>query len=288
MNIAFIGLGTMGYPMAGHLQKAGHKVCVYNRTSEKALQWQEEYGGDSADTAKAACIKAELVLICVGNDNDLREICYSDDGVLAGLGSGAVLVDHTTTSADVAEEISIACAKQNNAFLDAPVSGGQVGAQNGLLTIMLGGDADVFQKIQSVLDVYAKQMVLMGDVGAGQTCKMVNQLCIAGILQGMSEGLTLAAKSGLDLNQVCDVLKHGAAQSWQLEQRTHTIAKDEFDFGFAIDWMRKDLGICLDRADSLSLDLPMAKYVNEAYGKLQESGRGRQDTSVLIKAIDAG
>jgi len=285
MNIAFIGLGTMGYPMAGHLQKAGHSVCVFNRTSEKALQWKKEYGGDTVQTAKEACLEADLVLICVGNDNDLREICYSDDGVLAGLKPGAILVDHTTTSADVAQEISLVCSKQNNKFLDAPVSGGQVGAQNGLLTIMVGGDKNSFEAIQVVLDVYTKQMILMGEVGAGQTCKMVNQLCIAGILQGMSEGLSLAAKSGLDLNQVCDVLKHGAAQSWQLEQRTHTMAKGEFDFGFAIDWMRKDLGICLDRADSLSLSLPMAKHVDEAYAKLQGQGRGRQDTSVLIKAI---
>jgi len=286
MKIAFIGLGTMGYPMAGHLQKAGHEVCVYNRSFKKALQWKTEYHGETAETAKSACLDAELVLICVGNDNDLREICYANDGVLAGLKSGAILVDHTTTSANVAVEISLACSKQNNPFLDAPVSGGQVGAQNGLLTIMLGGDEESFAAIQTVIDVYAKQMVLMGDVGSGQTCKMVNQLCIAGILQGLSEGLSLAAKSGLDLNQVCDVLKHGAAQSWQLEQRTHTIAKDEFDFGFAIDWMRKDLGICLDRADSLCLNLPMAKHVDEAYEKLQKLGRGRQDTSVLIKAIE--
>ena len=285
MKVAFIGLGTMGYPMAGHLKKAGHDLCVYNRNSEKALKWQEEYAGSKADTAKLACEGAELVLVCVGNDNDLREICYGDKGILAGLKPGAVLVDHTTTSADVAEEISEACLKQNNQFLDAPVSGGEVGAQNGLLTIMLGGDESTFDQVRAVLDIYAKQMVLMGGVGSGQTCKMVNQLCIAGILQGMSEGLTLAAKSGLDLDQVCNVLKHGAAQSWQLEQRTQTIAKDEFDFGFAIDWMRKDLGICLDRADQFSLDLPMAKHVDQAYEKLQKQGRGRQDTSVLIKAL---
>ena len=285
MKIAFIGLGTMGYSMAGHIQKGGHEVCVFNRTTTKAIRWVSEYQGSYASSAKEACLNAEVVLICVGNDNDLREICYAEDGILVGLGKGTILVDHTTTSAEVAKEVAKKCIQQNNAFIDAPVSGGEIGAQNGQLTIMAGGDETAFNNIQSVLNLYAKQVTLLGDVGAGQTCKMVNQLCIAGILQGLSEGLTLAQKSGLDLIQVRDVLKHGAAQSWQLEQRTHTMAADEFDFGFAIDWMRKDLGICLQRAEELSIELPMAKHVNKAYEKLQQQGLSRCDTSVLIKAI---
>lgn len=285
MKIAFIGLGTMGYPMAGHLQKAGHNVCVFNRTRLKAKAWQNEYQGKMAETAKQACQDAEIVLICVGNDHDLHEICFTEDGILAGLKSGVVLVDHTTTSVEVAKEVAEACSKQNNTFIDAPVSGGEIGAQNGQLTIMAGGNEDDFVRVKPVLDIYAKQLSLMGAVGAGQSCKMVNQLCIAGILQGLSEGLTLAKKSGLDLEQVRDVLKHGAAQSWQLEQRTHTMAVGEFDFGFAIDWMRKDLAICFQTAEELKIDLPMAKHVDQAYEKLQQQGFNRCDTSILIKAL---
>lgn len=284
MKVSFIGLGTMGYPMAGHLQKNGFDVTVFNRNENKATLWQETYGGHYAASAKLACENADIVMVCVGNDNDLREICYGDNGILAGLKPGTILVDHTTTSADVAQEISLVCEKQQCTFIDAPVSGGEIGAINGQLTIMVGGKERTFKQAEPVLTVYAKQLTLLGDVGSGQVCKMVNQLCIAGILQGLSEGLTLAQKSGLDLVQVRDVLKHGAAQSWQLEQRTETIAKNEFDFGFAIDWMRKDLGICLDKAESLSLDLLMAKMVDSAYEKLQAQGHNRCDTSVLIKA----
>jgi len=284
MKISFIGLGTMGYPMAGHLQKSGLEVTVYNRTETKAIQWQEEYAGKLADTPKIACEDSDIVMICVGNDNDLREICYGEVGVLAGLKTGAILIDHTTTSAEVAKEINGACQKQGCSFLDAPVSGGEIGAQNGQLTIMVGGEVSVFEKAKTVLDIYAKQVSHLGDVGAGQTCKMVNQLCIAGVLQGLSEGLTLAQKSGLDLVQVRDTLKHGAAQSWQLEQRTHTIAENQFDFGFAIDWMRKDLGICMQTAEKLGMNLPLAEMVDDAYAKLQEQGLNRCDTSVLIKA----
>jgi 3-hydroxyisobutyrate dehydrogenase len=285
MKVAFIGLGTMGYSMAGHLQNNGLEVMVYNRTPEKALAWKNEYKGSSALTPKEAVKGAQLVMCCVGNDNDLRDVCLSENGILAGLEPGAILIDHTTTSAEVAKEISFACSNQQNSFLDAPVSGGEVGAQNGELTIMVGGEKDKYQQIESTLNIYAKQVTRLGNVGAGQTCKMVNQLCIAGILQGLSEGLTLAKESGLDLETVRDVLKHGAAQSWQLEQRTHTIAKDQFDFGFAIDWMRKDLSICLEQAEKLKLNFPVAKMVDASYDRLQQQGFNRCDTSVLIKDI---
>jgi len=285
MKVAFIGLGVMGYAMAGHLQRNGLQVTVFNRTEAKALAWQKTYGGAIAESPKAAAKDAELVMCCVGNDNDLREVCYGDNGILAGLAPKAILIDHTTTSAEVAKEIAQACSKQGNNFFDAPVSGGEIGAQNGALTIMVGGDATQFNHINNTLNIYAKQVTHLGDVGAGQTCKMVNQLCIAGILQGLSEGLTLAEKSGLDLVTVRDVLKHGAAQSWQLEQRTHTMAKDQFDFGFAIDWMRKDLAICLEQAKQLGITLPAAEMVDESYKHLQEQGYNRCDTSVLIKAM---
>jgi len=285
MKVAFIGLGTMGYSMAGHLQKKGLSVTVFNRTEAKALAWKKDFKGSIALTPKQAVKDAELIMCCVGNDNDLRDVCYGSNGILAGLQSGAMLIDHTTTSAEVAKEISQACLKQQNTFFDAPVSGGEIGAQNGTLTIMVGGDENKFTLIEDTLNIYAKQVTRLGDVGAGQTCKMVNQLCIAGILQGLSEGLTLAKKSGLDLVSVRDVLKHGAAQSWQLEQRTHTMAEDQFDFGFAIDWMRKDLAICLEQAEQLEINLPLAKLVDASYQRLQAQGFNRCDTSVLIKAV---
>lgn len=286
MKVAFIGLGTMGYSMAGHLQKSGLHITVFNRTEAKALAWKNEYNGSTAPTPKEAVKEAELVMCCVGNDNDLKEVCFGENGILAGLKEDAILIDHTTTSAEVAKEISQACLKQNNTFFDAPVSGGEIGAQNGALTIMVGGDEEKFKDIENTINIYAKQVTRLGDVGAGQTCKMVNQLCIAGILQGLSEGLTLAKKSGLDLVTVRDVLKHGAAQSWQLEQRTHTMAEDQFDFGFAIDWMRKDLNICLEQAEQLGINLPVAKMVDASYQRLQERGFNRCDTSVLIKDIE--
>lgn len=285
MKVAFIGLGTMGYSMAGHLQKNGLQVTVYNRTSHKAELWVNEFKGSMAKTPKDAVKGAELVMCCVGNDNDLREVCLSENGILAGLEKHAILVDHTTTSAEVAKDISHACINQGNTFFDAPVSGGEIGAQNGSLTIMVGGNKTKYDMIKNVIQVYAKQVTYLGDVGAGQTCKMVNQLCIAGILQGLSEGLTLAKQSGLDLLTVRDVLKHGAAQSWQLEQRTHTMAEDNFDFGFAIDWMRKDLAICLEEANNLNINLPLAKMVDASYERLQDQGYNRSDTSVLIKSI---
>ncbi|MEM7359523.1 MAG: NAD(P)-dependent oxidoreductase [Pseudomonadota bacterium] len=285
MKLAFIGLGTMGYPMAGHLQRTGAEVAVFNRTSETAARWSSEYGGQAYDSAREAASAADIVMMCVGNDDDLRAICTGADGVLAGLKSGALLVDHTTTSSEVAVEIAALCQQQQCSFLDAPVSGGQIGAENGMLTIMVGGGAADFARAEPVLQAYAKQISHLGNVGAGQSCKMVNQLCIAGILQGLSEGLRLAQESGLDAVQVRDVLKHGAAQSWQMEERTHTMAADEFEFGFAIDWMRKDLDICLQRAEELGLELPLASMANKAYKDLQARGYGRSDTSVLIKSI---
>jgi 3-hydroxyisobutyrate dehydrogenase len=285
MNVAFIGLGTMGFSMAGHLQTSGLNVTVYNRTTAKSKAWAKQYHGAFAETPKEAVANADIVMCCVGNDDDLRSVCFGDTGILAGLKPTAILVDHTTTSADVAKEVATACSNQGNKFFDAPVSGGEVGAQTGALTIMVGGDELTYPLIEETLNIYAKQVTRLGDVGAGQTCKMVNQLCIAGILQGLSEGLTLAEKSGLDLVTVRDVLKHGAAQSWQLEQRAHTMAKNEFNFGFAIDWMRKDLGICLDQAKQLNIELPVAKMVDSSYERLQQQGYNRCDTSVLIKDV---
>lgn len=285
MKVSFIGLGTMGYPMAGHLQQQGLITTVYNRSLEKAKLWRNEFGGRYQCTPKLACQDADIVLVCVGNDDDLRQVCYGEEGILAGLKTGAILVDHTTTSVEVAQEISAACKQQGNCFLDAPVSGGEIGAQSGQLTIMVGGELVVFNQVTNVLNQYAKKIDLLGPVGAGQTCKMINQLCIAGILQGLSEGLTLAKKSNLDLGKVRDVLKHGAAQSWQLEQRTETIADDNFDHGFAVDWMRKDLGICLEQGKKLGIDFPLAHMVDGYYEKLQVEGYSRCDTSVLIKAL---
>jgi len=287
MKVSFIGLGTMGYPMAGHLQTNGLATTVFNRSVEKAQRWASEYDGEFKATPKEACQDADIVMICVGNDNDLREVCYGENGIIAGLKKGTIVIDHTTTSVEVAVEIAAACQIKGNEFLDAPVSGGEIGAQNGQLTIMIGGKNSVLTQVKGVLNLYAKKIELLGPVGSGQTCKMINQLCIAGILQGLSEGLTLAKKSNLDLIQVRDVLKHGAAQSWQLEQRTSTIAEDYFDLGFAIDWMRKDLGICLEQGKKLGINLPLAQMVDEAYEKLQHQGYNRCDTSVLIKSLES-
>ncbi|STO98258.1 NAD(P)-dependent oxidoreductase [Grimontia hollisae] len=283
-KVSFIGLGVMGYPMAGHLQKTGFATTVYNRTTAKAEAWAKEYGGEFASTPREAAKGADIVFVCVGNDNDVRSVIYGEDGVLASLQSGSVLVDHTTTSADLAVELAKACQDKGVSFIDAPVSGGQAGAENGTLTVMCGGDKAVFERVKPVIDAYAKQAVLMGENGQGQRCKMVNQICIAGILQGLSEALVLAQASGLDIAQMVDVLKHGAAGSWQMENRAVTMSQDKFDFGFAIDWMRKDLGICLDEAASKGIELPLTKDVDQKYAALQAQGLGRMDTSVLIKA----
>ncbi|MBV7298938.1 NAD(P)-dependent oxidoreductase [Enterovibrio paralichthyis] len=284
-QVAFIGLGVMGYPMAGHLANAGFSTRVYNRTTAKAQQWVQEYGGDVGITPKAAARGAQVVAMCVGNDNDVRSVVYGEEGVLAGMVAGSVLVDHTTTSAELAEELAAACQEKGIHFIDAPVSGGQAGAVNGALTIMCGGDADIFGQIAPLLKAYGKQATLMGTHGQGQRCKMVNQICIAGILSGLGEAVLLAKESGLDVAQVVDVLKHGAAGSWQMENRAVTMAEGKFDFGFAIDWMRKDLGICLEEAKKHGLSLSLTESVDSRYADLQQQGLGRMDTSVLIKSL---
>ncbi len=285
MKLAFIGLGVMGFPMAGHLQKAGHGVCVYNRTSEKASLWVNEYGGSMALTPAEAALDADIILVCVGNDDDVRSVVYGDSGVLAGAKAGALLVDHTTTSAELAEEIASKAKQQQVMFLDAPVSGGQAGAENAALTIMLGGESAAFEQVETVLSVYGKNVTLLGPVGAGQRCKMVNQICIAGLLQGLSEGIKFAQNAGLDVEQLVDVIGGGAAQSWQLDNRALTMAEGKFDFGFAIDWMRKDLGFCLAEAKKNGSQLPVTELVDSYYAELQDKGEGRSDTSVLIKRL---
>ncbi|ELB2259036.1 NAD(P)-dependent oxidoreductase [Vibrio parahaemolyticus] len=284
-RVAFIGLGVMGYPIAGYLSKAGYETKVYNRTKAKADKWAAEYNGIACETPREAAEGCDIVFTCVGNDNDVRSVVYGEEGLLVGLKAGAVLVDHTTTSAELAVELADACKKVGNHFIDAPVSGGQAGAENGVLTIMCGGELSVFEHVAPVMDVYAKQITLLGENGQGQRCKMVNQICIGGILQGLSEALLLAQKSGLDIEQVVETLKHGAAGSWQMENRATTMAQDKFDFGFAIDWMRKDLGFCLEEAEHVGLELPLTKMVDEQYAGLQREGLGRMDTSVLIKAV---
>lgn len=284
-KVAFVGLGVMGYPMAGYLSKAGYSTKVFNRTKAKADTWASEYQGQACETPKQAALDADVVFVCVGNDDDVRSVVFGEDGILAGLKPGAVLVDHTTTSAELAIELAAAAKENGNSFIDAPVSGGQAGAENGVLTIMCGGDQSVFDAVAPVMEVYAKQITLLGENGQGQRCKMVNQICIGGILQGLSEALLLAQKSGLDIEQVVDTLKHGAAGSWQMENRAVTMAQDKFDFGFAIDWMRKDLGFCLEEAERVGIELPLTKNVDEQYAQLQQEGLGRMDTSVLFKSV---
>lgn len=287
MKVSFIGLGVMGYPMAGHLVKAGFEVCVFNRTAEKAQRWANEYAGQYAESV-AECVKdADVVAVCVGNDDDVRQMTTAEQGAIASMKPGSVLVDHTTTSATLAEELGAACESAGIRFMDAPVSGGQAGAENGVLTIMCGGDAQTFDALQPLFDAYGKSSVLMGDVGQGQRAKMVNQVCIAGVLTGLSEGLLLAQKSGLDIPSLVDCLKNGAAGSWQMENRAKTMNKDQYDFGFAIDWMIKDLGFCLDEAQKQGIELPLTLQSIERYRALSESGEGRSDTSVLFKAVRA-
>ncbi|WP_067097791.1 NAD(P)-dependent oxidoreductase [Marinomonas atlantica] len=284
-QVAFIGLGVMGFSIAGHLAQQGYRVTVYNRTVEKAKRWANEFSGHWAETPAEAAQGASVVCVCVGNDEDVRHVVYGAEGVLAGMSEGAVLIDHTTTSAVLAEELFDACQKQNVGFIDAPVSGGQAGAQNGALTIMCGGEGAVFESIKPVMECYAKQIQLLGVAGQGQRCKMVNQICIAGVLSGLSEALMLAEKAGLNIEQVVNSLQHGAAGSWQMSNRLETMSQGKFDFGFAIDWMRKDLGICLDQAKSYGIDLKMVEDVDQHYSVLQQRGLGRMDTSALVKAI---
>ncbi|EKO3380343.1 NAD(P)-dependent oxidoreductase [Vibrio fluvialis] len=285
MKVSFIGLGVMGYPMAGHLVKAGFEVTVFNRTQAKAIAWAEQHGGHAVATVAECVSDADVVLTCVGNDDDVRSMTTSEQGALAFMKPGAILVDHTTTSAQLAEELGAAAQKVGVRFMDAPVSGGQAGAENGVLTIMCGGEADLFDELQPVFKAYGRSSVLMGGVGQGQRAKMVNQICIAGVLNGLSEGLILAENAGLDIPTLVACLKNGAAGSWQMENRAVTMAENKFDFGFAIDWMIKDLGFCLDEAQRQGVRLPMTEKTIAAYRSLSAKGDGRMDTSVLIKAV---
>ena len=283
---AFIGLGVMGYPMAGHLVKAGHEVTVYNRTTTTAERWQGEFKNATAATPAQAARGADLVFACVGNDHDLRSVTTGSEGAFSGMADGAIFVDHTTASADVARELSQAAVKQGFQFLDAPVSGGEAGAQNGALTVMVGGDQDAYDRAAPVIDCFAKSCKLMGPSGHGQLTKMVNQICIAGLVQGLAEGLHFAKRAGLDARAVVDVISKGAAQSWQMENRYETMIDGDFDFGFAVDWMRKDLGICLAEADSSGAKLPVAALVDQLYKEVQAMGGNRWDTSSLIARLD--
>ena len=285
MRIAFVGLGVMGYPMAGYLAKAGHDTVVYNRTAAKAEQWVAEFGGSNASTPQAAADDAEIVFCCVGNDDDVREVVLGEDGVLAGIGEGAVIVDHTTASATIAREIYAVAAAKSVGFLDAPVSGGQAGAENGQLTVMVGGDEGVFGRAAPVIDCYAKAITHIGPVGSGQLAKMVNQICIAGVVQGLSEGLHFAQRAGLDPAVVIESISKGAAQSWQMENRWQTMVNDDFEFGFAVDWMRKDLGITLDEAKRNGAQLELTEMVDRFYAEVQAMGGSRWDTSSLIARL---
>jgi 3-hydroxyisobutyrate dehydrogenase len=284
-DLAFLGLGVMGFPMAGHLAAAGHRVTVYNRTPAKAAQWVERHGGRAAPTPAAAAAQADLVLMCVGNDDDVRAVAAGADGALAGMRRGATLVDHTTASAAVAREVHALAADRGVGFLDAPVSGGQAGAESGKLTIMVGGDAPVFAAAEATLGLYARAVTLMGGPGAGQLTKMVNQICIAGLLQALAEGVNFATRAGLDVERVLDVIGKGAAQSWQMDNRGRTMHADQYDFGFAVDWMRKDLGICLAEARANGSALPVTALVDQFYARVQAQGGGRWDTSSLLRAL---
>ncbi|MCK0143593.1 NAD(P)-dependent oxidoreductase [Aliiroseovarius sp. F20344] len=284
---AFLGLGVMGYPMAGHLVAKGHEVTVYNRTASKAEAWAKEHGGRWAATPREASEGAEFVMACVGNDDDLRSVVKGDDGALAGMSDGAIFVDHTTVSAAVTRELHAEALAQNISFVDAPVSGGQAGAENGVLSIMCGGDVAAYSTAEPIMQSYGRTVKRLGDSGAGQLTKMVNQICIAGLVQGLSEGLHFAEKAGLDIREVVDVIQGGAAGSWQMVNRHETMADDHFDHGFAVDWMRKDLGICLDTADENGASLPVTALIDQFYKDVQKLGGGRWDTSSLIKRLRA-
>ncbi|MCC6868236.1 MAG: NAD(P)-dependent oxidoreductase [Burkholderiales bacterium] len=286
MKLAFLGLGVMGYPMAGHLARAGHDVTVYNRSPAKAAQWVASHGGRGAPTPAAAARDAEIVMMCVGNDDDVRMVALGNDGALSGMAKGAILVDHTTASAEVARELHAAARERGLGFLDAPVSGGQAGAENGKLTIMVGGDEAIYAKCEATLAIYARAVTHMGDAGAGQLTKMVNQICIAGLVQGLSEGVHFAMRAGLDPLRVLDVISKGAAQSWQMENRGKTMVEDKFDFGFAVDWMRKDLAICLAEARRNGAMLPVTALVDQYYAEVQARGGGRWDTSSLVRLLN--
>jgi 3-hydroxyisobutyrate dehydrogenase-like beta-hydroxyacid dehydrogenase len=284
-RLAFLGLGVMGHPMAGHLAHAGHHVTVYNRTAAKAAAWVAEYGGASAATPREAAAGAEIVFACVGNDADLRSVAAGSDGAFAGMTAGAVFVDHTTASAEVARELHAAAARLGLHFIDAPVSGGQSGAVNGALTVMCGGDAAPFERIRPVALNFAKAVTLLGTSGSGQLAKMVNQICIAGLVQGLAEALAFGQRAGLDMPAVLDVIGKGAAQSWQMDNRGKTMLQGSFDFGFAVDWMRKDLGLVLDEARRNGAQLPVTALVDQFYADVQALGGQRWDTSSLIRRL---
>ncbi len=286
-KIAFIGLGVMGYPMAGHLKaKGGHDVTVYNRTAAKAESWVKQHGGQSAATPAEAARDADFVFTCVGNDDDLRSVTIGPDGVLAGMKAGAVLIDNTTASAEVARELYEAAKARGCDFIDAPVSGGQAGAENGVLTVMCGGDEVAFERARPVIDAYARMVGLMGPAGAGQLTKMVNQICIAGLVQGLAEGIHFGKKAGLDIEKVIEVISKGAAGSWQMENRYKTMNQGKYDFGFAVDWMRKDLDIVLSEARRNGAALPVTALVDQFYGEVQKLGGKRWDTSSLLARLE--
>lgn len=284
-TVAFLGLGVMGAPMAGHLAKAGHRVTVYNRTAAKAAAWVSENGGAAAATPREAAAGADIVFACVGNDADLRAVTLGENGAFDGMKPGAVFVDHTTASADIARELDAAARGRGLAFIDAPVSGGNLGAINGALTVMCGGEAAAFERIQPVALAFAKAVTLLGAAGSGQLAKMVNQIAIAGLVQGLSEAIAFGQKAGLDMKAVLGVIGKGAAQSWQMDNRGPTMIEDEFDFGFAVDWMRKDLGLCLAEAAHHGARLPVTALVDQFYADLQATGGRRQDTSSLIRRL---
>lgn len=285
-KVAFIGLGVMGFPMAGHLANAGHQVTVYNRSAKKASNWVNTYSGDTATTPAAAVEGADFIFSCVGNDDDLRSVTTGSDGAFPYIKPGAIFIDNTTTSAEIAKELSILANNAGFTFLDAPISGGQTGAENGKLTVMMGGDEAAFNKAKPVIEAFAANVQLIGPSGYGQLCKMVNQLCIAGVVQGLSEGLHFAKKSELNINKVISVISKGAAQSWQMENRYKTMTANKFDFGFAVDWMRKDLSIAMQEAEKNGASLPVTKIVDGYYERIQASGGNRWDTSSLIKLLD--
>jgi len=284
-KVAFLGLGVMGFPMAGYLAKNGHEVTVCNRTRAKAEAWVAKHGGKTADTPKAAVQGASIVFSCVGDDPDLRAITVGANGAFEGMAAGSIFVDHTTASANLARELYTTAAKKGIHFIDAPVSGGQAGAENGTLTVMCGGEAGPFEIAKPVIAHFAKAVTLLGPAGAGQLTKMVNQICIAGLLQGLAEGINFGLKAGLDMKQVLDVIGKGAAQSWQMDNRGKTMGDDQFDFGFAVDWMRKDLRICLEEAKKNGAALPVTEIINGYYGEVQKMGGGRWDTSSLIRRL---
>jgi 3-hydroxyisobutyrate dehydrogenase len=286
-KVAFLGLGVMGYPMAGHLKnKGGHAVTVYNRTAARAEKWVAEHGGRHAATPREAAEGQDFVMICVGNDNDLREVTLAADGAFAGMRQGAVLVDHTTASAEIARELYAEAKKRGFDFVDAPVSGGEAGAVNGVLTVMCGGDEEPFARAEPVIAAYARACRLLGPPGAGQLAKMVNQICIAGLVQGLSEGIHFAKRAGLDIDALIDTISKGAAQSWQMENRYKTMNAGKFDFGFAVNWMRKDLSICLAEARRNGANLPVAALVDQFYAEVQRMGGGRWDTSSLLARLE--